>query len=222
MARMAMGRSDPANMAAFRTQMRENPEDLWQPQYDRVNYPAAGTNEIAFFSIPLGGSATLIRAGVAAAVVKSYRDTNLEQQGVIPTKAFQIHGFSMSLYPLQTAVAVAGTQSIVDDMQRLTNGGFLEFFLIDKPYIRLPLSKLPGTGIMRGTAAGAFTAGNVAVAGGGHGTGDPRAIYWLGVPLTIDPYQSFRARMQFDGVLALVQTFDIQLFLEGYLRRPGQ
>src|SRR5713101_8413438 len=204
---MPGGRSDPANMAAFRTQMRENPEDLWQPQYDRVNYPAAGTGELAFFSTPLGGSATLIRASVAAAVTKTRRDTNLEQQGVIPTKAFQVHGFSMTLIPLQQAVAVAGTQSILDDIQRILFGGFMEFFLIDKPYVVIPLHKLPATGIINGTAAGAFTAGNVAVGAGGAGTGSPRDIYWLGVPLTIDPYQSFRVRFQFDGVVALVQTF---------------
>lgn len=224
MGRMIPGgvRPDPLNAAGFRTQMRENPEDLWQPQYDRVNYPAAGTGELAFFSVPLGGSATLIRAGAAGTFNKTRRDTNLEQQGVIPTKAFQLHGFSMTLIPVQQAVAVAGTQSILDDMQRLLFGGFLEFFLIDKPYMVIPLHKLPATGIINGTAAGAFTAGNVAVGAGGAGTGSPRDIYWLGVPLTIDPYQSFRARFQFDGTVTLVQTFDIQLFMEGYLRRPGQ
>lgn len=218
----AIAPTDPAQFAQFRTQMRETPEDIWQPVYDKVNYAAAGAFELTFFSTPVGGSATLIRAGAAAAVNKTRRDTNLEQQGVIPTKAFKIHGFSLTLIPLQQAVAVAGTQSIVDDMQRLLFGGFLEFRIVDKPYIYLPLHKIPATGVLRGSVGGAFTAGNVAVAGGGAGTGAPRDIYWLGVPLTLDPYQNFSARMQFDGSPALIQTFDLQLFLEGYMRRPGQ
>lgn len=212
---------DPAQFARFRTQMREQPEDIWQPVYDRVNYPAAGSNELTFFSVPVGGSATLIRAGVAAAVNKSRRDTNLEQQGVIPTKAFKVHGFSLTLIPLQQAIAAAATPSIFDDMQRILFGGFLEFRIVDKPYIYLPLHKIPATGVLRASAATTATTTTI-VGGGGSGTGAPRDIYWIGVPLTLDPYQNFSARFQFDGTVALVQTFDVQLFLEGYMRRPGQ
>ena len=214
--------ADPGQFQRFRTQMRESPEDIWQPVYDRKNYAAAGTFEIIFFSVPIGGSDTLIRAGAAASVTKTRRDTNLETQGVIPTKAFKIHGFSICYVPLQQAVAAANTQSIVDDMQRLMYGGFLEFRIVDKPYLYLPLHKLPATGVLRTSVGGAFTAGNVALGAGGPGTGSPRDAYWLGVPLTLDPYQNFSARMQFDGSPALIQTFDIQLFMEGYMRRPGQ
>lgn len=213
--------ADPANFAKFRTQMREQPEDIWQPVYDRVNYPAAGSGELAFFSVPLGGSATLIRAGAAATVNKTRRDTNLEQQGVIPTKAFQVHGFSLTLIPLQQAIAGAATPSIHDDMTRILAGGFLEFRIVDKPYIYLPLHKIPATGTLRGSIATTAT-GTTMAGAGGSGTGAPRDIYWIGVPLTLDPYQNFSARVQFDGTVALVQTFDLQLFLEGYMRRPGQ
>src|ERR1051326_155915 len=125
--------ADPGGFAKYRTQMRESPEDIWQPVYDKVNYPAAGSNELIFFSTPVGGSATLIRAGAAGTVSKTRRDTNLEQQGVIPTKAFKIHGFSICYIPVQQAVAQANTQSIVDDMQRLMFGGFMEFRIVDKP-----------------------------------------------------------------------------------------
>src|SRR5574341_25959 len=212
---------DPARFSQYPTQMREQPEDLWQPVYDRVNYPAAGIGELAFFSVPLGGQATLIRAGAAAAVNKTRRDTNLEQQGVIPTKAFQVHGFSLTIVPVQQAVGVAATAGIVDDVQRILYGGFLEFRLVDKPYLYLPLHKIPSTGAIRGAAATTAAATTIVSAPGG-GPGAPRDIYWIGVPLTIDPYQNFSARMQFDGVVAVGQTYDLQLFLEGYMRRPGQ
>lgn len=219
---LAPAPADPGNFAQYRTQMRENPEDLWQPIYDRANYAAAGQFEVTFFTIPLGGNATLIRAGVAAAVAKSRRDTNLEQAGVMPSKAFKWVGLSLTFIPLQQAVAVAGTQSIPDDIQRLMYGGFLEIRLIDKPYLYLPLHKIPATGIYRGTVGGAYTAGNAVASGGGGGTGSPRDIYWLNTPLTLDPYENFSARMQFDGSPALIQTFDMQLFFEGTVRRPGQ
>ena len=140
----------------------------------------------------------------------------------IPTKAFKIHGLSKCYIPLQQAVASAATQSILDDMQRLDYGGFLTFTIVDKPYLDIPLHKIPTTAIYAGSIGGAFTAGNVAVSAGGPGTGAPRDIYWLGVPLVLDPYQNFALRMQFDGSPSLIQTFDVQIFLEGYLRRPGQ
>lgn len=216
---------DPGQFAKYRTQMRESPEDIWQPVYDRKNYPAAGTFELIYFSIPVGGTDTLIRAGAAAAVTKTRRDTNLEQQGVIPTKAFKIHGFSLCFIPVQqiaSATGFAATPSILDDMMRLMYGGYMEFRIVDKPYLYLPLHKIPGTGVFRGAAFAAGTAPTVGISGGGPGTGAPRDIYWIGIPLVLDPYQNFSMRLQFDGSPALNQTFDIQVFMEGYLRRPGQ
>ncbi len=212
--------TDPAQFARYRTQMRERPEDYWNPLYDRVNYPAAGTGELTFFSVPLGGSATLIRAGVAASVNKTLRDTNLRTAGVQPTKAFQIHGFSIHYIPLQQAIGAAATPSIMDDIQRLMNGGFLEVKLIDKPYLEIPLSKIPDSGSLRGAVATTATATTM-VGAAGPGTGSPRDIYWIKPPLTIDPYQNFAVRLAFDGTVALVQTFDVQFFLEGFSRRPG-
>lgn len=217
--------TDPGQFAKYRTQMRESPEDIWQPVYDRKNYPAAGTFELIYFSIPVGGSDTLIRAGAAAAVTKTRRDTNLEQQGVIPTKAFKIHGFSLCFIPVQqiaSATGFAATPSILDDMMRLMYGGYMEFRIVDKPYLYLPLHKIPGTGTFRGAAFSSGTAPTVGISGGGPGTGAPRDIYWIGIPLVLDPYQNFSMRLQFDGSPALNQTFDIQVFMEGYLRRPGQ
>lgn len=217
--------TDPGQFAKYRTQMRESPEDIWQPVYDRKNYPAAGTFELVYFSIPVGGTDTLIRAGAAAAVTKTRRDTNLEQQGVIPTKAFKIHGFSLCFIPVQqiaSATGFAATPSILDDMMRLMYGGYMEFRIVDKPYLYLPLHKIPGTGVFRGAAFAAGTAPTVGISGGGPGTGAPRDIYWIGIPLVLDPYQNFSMRLQFDGSPALNQTFDIQVFMEGYLRRPGQ
>ncbi len=220
--------TDPGQFAKYRTQMRESPEDIWQPIYDRKNYPAAGAFELVYFSIPVGGSDTLIRAGTAASVTKTRRDTNLEQQGVIPTKAFKIHGFSLCFIPVQQAVSATAlggtgsTGSILDDMMRLAYGGFMEFRIVDKPYLYLPLHKIPGTGVFRGTGFAAATGAMVAESAGGPGTGAPRDIYWIGIPLVLDPYQNFSMRLQFDGSPALNQTFDIQVFMEGYLRRPGQ
>jgi len=213
--------ADSGSFNRYRTQQPNNPEDLWQPIYDRVNYPAAGIFELSFFAIPLGQQATLIRAGAAAAVAKTRRDTNLEQAGIIPDKQFLVQGISMTLIPLQQAVAAAGTGSIVDDQARLIFGGFMEIYLGDKPYLGLGLDLLPGTGILRGAVATTTATPFTIASGGGAGSGSAADAYWLKIPLTIDPMQSFRVRMQWDGVVALSQTFDIKLTLHGTMRRPG-
>ncbi len=218
---------DPAQFARYRTQMRERPEDIWQALYDRVNYPVGGVaGDLNFFATPLGGSVTLILksgAGAAAAVnkSKSFRDTNLPNQGVLPAKAFQIHGFSLHYIALQQAVGGAQTPSIVDDTTILMNGGFIEVRLIDKPYFVLPLVRIPDPGTLRAMAATTATATTM-VSSAGPGTGSPRDIYWITPPLTIDPYQNFTVRASWDGAPAIGQTNDLQLFLEGFTRRPGQ
>lgn len=181
-----------------------------------MNYAAAGASQLSFFTIPIGQSATMIRAGVAASVTKTRRDTNLEQAGHIPSKAFKIHGFSLNYIPLQQAVAGAATDDIVDDIHRLAYGGYMEFKILDKTYLYLPLDQIPGS-----SYRGATTATNN-VGGGGFGTGSPRDIYVLGIPLTLDPFQSFSITMYWDGTVALTQTFDLRLNVLGYLRRPGQ
>lgn len=219
---MPMGRpQDPLAMAQLRTQMRENPEDIYQPQYDRVNYPAAGQFELSFFTQAIGASVTLIQGGVTVTKQKSHRDTNLTQPGVIPTKAMQIHGFSVDYIPVQQAVAGANTPSIVDDVQRLMYGGYFTLTLIDKPYLIVPNFLVPALGQVRGSVATTATAVTVLSAPGG-GTGGVRDIFWIGVPLTVDPYQSFAVKMNFDGSPVVTQTYDINVTLHCYLRRPGQ
>ncbi len=78
--------TDPLKAQGFRTQRAESPEDLWQPLYDRVNYPAIGATQLAFFSTPQGQVAPLILGiGAAANKVKTYRDTNMQNANVVPT-----------------------------------------------------------------------------------------------------------------------------------------
>lgn len=139
----------------------------------------------------------------------------------MPAKAFQIHGFSNHYVPVQTAVAVAATAGITGDIQTLMNGGFLEVRLIDKPYLFLPLYRLPDPGAIRAFMATTATATTI-VAAAGPGTGSPRDIWWITPPLTIDPYQNFTVRMQFDGSPAVGQAYDLAPHLEGFTRRPGQ
>ena len=137
--------NDPMKSQEYRTQRSELPEDLWQPLYDRSNYAAAGTNQVAFFAIPKGQSATLLSTytaatatWVAASKSKTYRDTNIENSNVVPTKLFKTVGISWGIFHsvINAALALA-------DREALRGGGYLQFRIVDKDIIFLPLSLIP-------------------------------------------------------------------------------
>jgi len=208
---------DPMRAQQYRVTDPNKPEDLYQPLYDRVNYAAAGAAQISFFSTQLGQSTTLIRAGVAAAVVKTKRDTNLDTSGVVPTKLFQFVGLSIAYIPLQQAVAAANTVSISDDIARIKYGSWIDFKIIDKPILQLPTHVVPEANPV---TAASTTINASTVYATGIQSASPVPMYKFVIPITLNPFESFQFTMNFDGTVTLTQTFDIQVLLHGFMRRP--
>lgn len=147
--------ADPMKSQEYRTQRSELPEDLWQPLYDRVNYAAAGANQISFYAIPKGQNATLLSTytaatatWVAAAKSKTYRDTNIENANVVPTKLFKTVGISWGMFH-----SVINATLNAADREAIRQGGFLQFRIVDKDIIFLPLSLIPEVNPMVATTA---------------------------------------------------------------------
>ena len=210
-------RKDPMRAQQYRVSNPNKPEDLYQPLYDRVHYASAGASQVSFFATQLGQNATLIRAGVAASVVKSKRDTNLDTSGVVPTKLFQFIGMSIAYIPLQQAVAAANTVSIGDDIMRLKYGGWVDFKIIDKPILQLPLHLVPESNPV---SAMSTTINASTTIGTGVQSASPIAMYKFGIPITLNPFESFQFTLNFDGTVTLTQDFDIQVVLHSFMRRP--
>lgn len=210
---MANGTMDPMKAQAYRTQRAELPEDLWQPLYDRVNYPAAGTSALGFFSSSRGQTATLlstVAAGVwtAASKVKSFRDTNIENSNVVPTKLFKIVGCSVGF--------LHANQNNTDcsrDREIIRGGSFLQFRIVDKDIIFLPLITIPEMNPITSTTANSVNA----TAGGG---GQNVPMYKFPIPITINPYENFTVQLNIDNSPPVTQTLDIYLMLHAYMRRP--
>ena len=207
---------DPMRAQQYRVTNPNKPEDLYQPLYDRVNYAAAGASQISFFSTQLGQSATLIRAGSAASVTKSRRDTNLDTSGVVPTKLFQFIGVSICYIPLQQAVAAANTVSIGDDIMRIKYGSWFELKIIDKPILQCPTHLIPESN----PVSAASTTINASTVYGSGAVVGATPMYKFGIPITLNPFESFAVTLNFDGTVALTQTFDIGLILHSFMRRP--
>ena len=211
---------DPGQFAQFRTMQREMPEDLWQPIWDTVNYPAGGAASLSFFTVPVGQAATLLRFGATAGLAasasrsKTRLDTNLENAGVLPTKAFKLYGVSVNYVPLR----VDGTNPTFAAIDKMTLAlaGYLELRILDKPYLQIPTRAVPeASGLSYGPSATSIGAGVI-------GSGNPRDIFWLAVPLVFEPYQTFTMSITYDGSPAVNQGTDVCVILWGLQRRPSQ
>jgi hypothetical protein len=198
----------------YRTQRSELPEDLWQPLYDRVNYAAAGANQLSFFAVPKGQSATLLSTfatpatWTAAAKSKTFRDTNIENANVVPTKLFKTVGISWGMFH-----SVISQNFNNNDREVLRSGGYLQFRIVDKDIIFLPLSLIPEVNPTVATTGNAVNA----YAGGG---GQNVPMYKFPIPITLNPYENFTALMVFDNSPAVNATLDVQCVLHAYMRRP--
>jgi len=210
---MAGAVQDPMRAQQYRTQRAEMPEDLWQPLYDRVNYPAAGTSALGFFSSSRGQTATLlstVTAGVwtAAAKVKTFRDTNIENSNVVPTKMFKVVGCSVGMLS-----ANQNLTNVTRDREIIRGGSYLQFRIVDKDIIFLPLITIPEMNPVVSS-----TANSVNGTAGGGGQNVP--MYKFPIPITINPYENFTVQLNVDNSPPIDQTMDIYLMLHAYMRRP--
>ena len=147
-----------------------------------MNYPIGGASQLSFFSVPKGQSATLLTTYTAGtftylsgAKSKTYRDTNIENSNVVPTKLFKTVGISWGMF--HSVLNAAGNAA---DRELIRQGGFLQFRIVDKDIIFLPLSLIPEVNPMVASTANAING----YAGGG---GQNVPMYKFPIPITLNP-----------------------------------
>lgn len=211
------------SLQQFATMLPDNPSILFQPKYDRVNYPALGTTVLNFFSTILGQSATLITGGAAAARNKTYRDTNMDQANFMSAKGYVMMGVALGYVPLGAySVGTTGgaIQTFQDDKYRIASGSYLEIKFIDMPFYRIPLLGIPTPYEWRGTFMSTATNIN---AGGPGGYDTLPSLGKFDPPYYIAPGENFTCQIVSDGTaLNTNNTLDLYLFLMGYEIRPAQ
>jgi hypothetical protein len=210
---MAQTSMDPLNAQGFRTQRAELPEDLWQPLYDRANYAAAGQSQMAFFTVPRGQSATLISpSGTAAAKTKTFRDTNMDNSSVVPTKLYKFVGASIGYIHNTNTLSTNA-----DDRAKIRDNSVLHFRIVDKDILYLPLTCIPE---MNPIVAVSTTANNVTVNAVAPGGGLASAMYRFPLAITLNPFENFQLSIDFDGTQSVTTTLDVQMVLHSFMRRP--
>lgn len=202
--------NDPAYAAIM-----ASPEDISQPTYDTANYDVLGQTNVFFFTVPIGGQATLIRNGAAGAtVVKGLTDTNLTQAGILSIKAMLVTGILVYIQPQQSAVGQANTSRISDDLVLLYGGGQLEWKVGDKVRLNLPLKLFAQLAPIH-VRTDRTSETTVAFGGGG-------GLYWPVDPAVVPANTPFGVTMTFAGPPVVSQDYDFFVALIGAQRRPIQ
>ena len=196
--------------------VRPNDREIFhQPLYDRKNLAVSLSGDVSFFTIPVGAPDTLIRYETAASVNKTKRDTNLPSNGQDPSKDYAVFGVSMALIPAaRTVAAVATTRGIRRDKDNIREGGWLNFKIIDKNLLDLPLILVPEIN----AEASVSTTGNDSTIFGGALWSSP--MWSFGEPILIPKATSFSIVCQWNGTITLAQTFDMYVILFAKVRRP--
>jgi hypothetical protein len=99
------------------------------------------------------------------------------------------------------------------DREVIRQGGFLQFRIVDKDIIFLPLSLIPEVNPM---VVSTQTSMNGYAGGGGQNV----PMYKFPIPITLNPYENFLVLLQFDNSPPVNATLDIQCVLHAYMRRP--
>ena len=170
--------------------------------YDRCHF-VTGTTQLAFFAQQRGSIATLVTSEASAAKVKSYRDTNIDNANVVPTKLFKFVGMSIAW--------CSGSENHVNnsfDRGKIRNGGFFTFRIVDKDILHLPMIAIPelnpliyGTGV-NSAAVGLY-----------------QGIYRFPVPITLNPYENFSVSLDFDTAITVSSDQDIYVILHAFMRK---
>lgn len=136
--------------------------------------------------MPRGQSATLISpSGTAAAKSKTYRDTNMDNSSVVPTKLYKFVGISIG-YAHNNNILTTNA----DDRTKIRDNSVLHFKIVDKDILYLPMICIPEVNPMVAvtTTANATTI-NAYAPGGGLAS----AMYRFPLAITLNPLNSLAA-----------------------------
>ena len=224
---VGLPRITAAQLAAHRTTVAGQSDEIYAPLYDSIAYPAAGASQLTFFALPLGQGVT---SAPGAAGTKTEADTNLTNAGLLPAgNRFYCTGVEFQFYPgvlPGTGAAADSTAgSFWNDVWAFNKAGWVRFriqqrdYIVDGPAINFPSSaRLAGIASITSTlTAGASTLDQIQYASA---AGAPYHI----VPTYITSNQAFSVQLNYPALVPLPSTSAGRVFcrLRGRLIRDAQ
>lgn len=238
---------DPTNFG-FEAGLVVNPnqsEVIRQRLYDYQVYPTAGQTELNFFQQPQGAGLTSA-VGAAAGGAKTYADTNMQLAGQLPSgAAYKVESLEVVFKPGSVAtantytpaalsqwaaVSAAALTAQVNDVNQIYQSGYLEFWVLDKNYLReTPLEAFPpkvGLDLQAAHATNSATTAQVSTILA-KATGRPyylESSNGVQLPITLKPAISFSVKLKWPAAVATPSGFNgrIGVVLDGLMMRASQ
>lgn len=151
------------------------------------------------------------KPGAAAGTLLSERETNLPGPGNSGLPA----GWALLIYSIQIVIA-PGVDISIADMRNLHLVGLFQFRILQKAYSEGPLYRFPAAGGIEG-----FTTNNATqwLNNSGSHPGSRRGFV---IPHYLKTDIAFAGVVRFEAATGLDATRDIEINLEGLVRRPVQ
>jgi hypothetical protein len=207
--------------------------------YDFLLYPAAGTTQLTFFSLPVGQGITSAQ-GATVGSAKTLSDTNMQLGGQLPNgQMYVVESIEVLFLPGSTstantytpaavysfaAVAAAAVGAAVNDVNLILQTGQLDFNILNKNYLREPmLMAFPPKAMIDVSAAignnSATTSVNVSQIA--KAVGRP---YYIDPKISIRPAVNFEVKLSWPGAVAPTSGFNgrIGVLFDGGFMRASQ
>lgn len=226
----------------FQSRRVTNPaqsEIVRQRFYDYQLYATAGSQQLSFFSQPVGQGLTSA-IGAVAGQGKTQWDTNLEIPNTLPSgKAYMIESIevlfmpgsvatantytpaNISVFAVAAAAAVAGA---ANDVNTFYQSGMLELNVLSKNYLReTPLMAFPPKAMLDTSAAlssNSATVGEIGLSVTKAG-GRP---YYVEPNIALQPAVNFEVLLRWPAAVPTPSGFNarVGVILDGYFMRASQ
>jgi hypothetical protein len=226
----------------FQSRRVTNPaqsEIVRQRFYDYQLYVTAGSQQLSFFSQPVGQGLTSAIGAVAGAS-KTQWDTNLEIPNTLPSgKAYMIESIEVLFLPgsvstantytpanisVFAAVAAAAVAGAANDVNTFYQSGMLELNVLSKNYLReTPLMAFPPKAMLGydgAISSNSATTSEVAMTVT-KATGRP---YYVEPNIALQPAVNFEVLLRWPAAVPTPSGFNarVGVILDGYFMRASQ
>lgn len=224
---------------------RDGWEAVRQTLYDYQLYPAAGSAQMTFFSVPQGQGLTVqaVGAAPAAGTTKTLSDTNMTLAGQLPAQQnFLVQSVEVMFYPnvyhvtnavgnpatISITTAAALAPAIVNDEYIFRKSGNLIFTIGSKQYLQeAPMGRFPPktnfgvSGSIAGWIGATLAESYEVKAVMPQSTGRPYMIH--PASLLLNSSQNFSVTLNWpEGLQAVTYPAKVGVVLDGFLYRRSQ
>lgn len=199
-------------LAQYNPNRADQIEGIWQPFYHKVAYAAGGQASLQFFNVAFSGDYTV---------------TNMPAAAFFPAPtAFLVTALMLNFIP-GSPVGVSNTAPAVaqvanwNDVHAVANGGYVEFVIGGKVYLRdSPSGKFAPNYTISGAAAFGATLTAPALSSVGYARAAGR--YYEITPFLIPQTQNFSVTLYTPTAIAVTAGANVIGTLDGFYYRQSQ